>query len=138
MKVKWRLPPSLSRLWNVLRHEPMAIFEGATGLGRTSPDWLARQTTDRVASNPHQTELAGRGVCVSRRGGNRPEDAGTACQAGRPFTGGFAMISIVLSRNGPRQAGAESSKIRSFSQPGSASTRQNDLNCLMLCVAVQV
>ena len=42
----------------------MAVFEGAAGLGRAFPDWLARQTTVGVASNPHQTELPGRGVCV--------------------------------------------------------------------------
>ncbi len=57
-------PPlsSLSRRWNVLRYEPMAFFEGAAGLGGTSPDCLARQTTDRIALNAHQTELAGRGI----------------------------------------------------------------------------
>ena len=108
----------------------MAISEGAAGLGRAFPDWLARQTTVGVASNPHQTELPGRGVCVSRWGGNRSEDAGTPCQADRPFPGGLAMISIVLSRNSPRQAGAESTKIRSFAQPGLAPTRQNDPFCL--------
>ena len=42
------------------------------------------------------------------------------------------MISIVLSRNSPRQAGAESTKIRSFAQPGPAPTRQNDTKGLML------
>ena len=126
MKVKWRPPPSLSRRWNVLRHEPMAFFEGAAGLGRTSPDWLARQTTVRVASNPDQTELAGRGVCISRWGGNRSEDAGAACQADRSFPGGLAMISIVLSRSCLRQAGVESRKTRLFAQPGPAPTRQND------------
>ena len=78
----------------MLRHEPMAFFEGAAGLSRTSPDWLARQTTVRVASNPHQTKLVGRGVCVSRRGRNRPEDDGTPSQANQPFSGGFTMISI--------------------------------------------
>ena len=120
MKVKWRPPPSLSRRWNVLRHESMAFFEGAAGLGHTSPDWLARQTTDRVASNSHQTELAGRGVCVSRRGRNRPEDAGTACQADRPFSRGLAMISIVLSRNSPHPAGGESGKNQAISPSKSA------------------
>jgi len=131
MKVKWRPPPSLSRRWNVLRHEPMAFFEGAAGLGRTSPDWLARQTTDRVASNAHQTELAGRGVCVSRRGRNRPEDACAACQADRPFPGGLEMISIVLSRNSPHPADGESSKISPSAQACPAATRQNDAKCLV-------
>ena len=129
MKVKWRPPPSLSRRWNVLRHEPMAFFEGAAGLGRTSPDWLARQTTDRVSSNAHQTELAGRGVCVSRRGRNRPEDAGTACQADRPFPGGLEMISIVLSRNSLHPADGESSKISPSAQACPAATRHNDTKC---------
>ena len=116
--------PTLSRRWNVLRHEPMAFFEGAAGLGRTSPDWLARQTTDRVASNAHQTELAGCGVCVSRRGRNRPEDACAACQADRPFPGGLEMISIVLSRNSPHPADGESSKISPSAQACPAATRQ--------------
>jgi hypothetical protein len=58
-------PPSLSRPWNVLRHEPMGAFESVAGLGRAAPDRLARQTTVKAASNPHQIELAGRGVCVS-------------------------------------------------------------------------
>lgn len=131
MKVKWRPPPSLSRRWNVLRHEPMAFFEGAVGLGRASPDWLARQTTDGVASDAHQAKLAGRGVCVSRRGRNRPEDAGKACQADRPFSRGLAVISIVLSQNSPYPSSGEPSKTKSFAQPGPTLIRQNDANCLV-------
>ena len=115
----------------------MAIFEGATGLGRASSGWLARQTTVGIASNPHQAELAGRGVCVSRRGRNRSEDVSTACQANWSFSGGLAMIPVVLSRNSPRQARSRSKKISLLDRHGPATTRQNDANCLDPCVALQ-
>ena len=44
------------------------------------------------------------------------------------------MISIVLSRNCPRQVGVDSKKIRSFALTGPAPTRQNDALCLMASI----
>lgn len=116
----------------------MVLFESMAGLSRASSD-RSGALNDRQGNIEPSRDRTGRTWCLcftTRR------KLARRCWHGLPsrpaLLGRVAMISIVLSRNCPRQAEAKSSKIRSFSQPGPTSPRQNDTSCLMLCIAVQI